>query len=224
MDTTGNHKNATSDKATSGGTGDVEFWDRHDPIMWANNSICIFSRTIGKKENTVRQQLREWLRDAEDKTKTGRASLDVTSCFGPLLCWILSLWPPGEKRLAIALDATTLSDRFTVLAISVVYRGCGIPVAWKIVYATKPVSWKPHWLSLLSDIGTHIPHDWFVIITTDRGLYADWLYKKIKSIGWHPFMRINQIGQFKLTGDHEWQSLNALVPQVGQSFQGVVTC
>ena len=129
-----------------------------------------------------------------------------------------------RRQGRIALDATTLSDRFTVLAICVVYRGCGIPVAWKIVEATKPGSWKPHWLSLLSDISTHIPHDWFVIVTTDRGLYADWLYKKIKSIGWHPFMRINQIGQFKLTGDQEWQSLNALVPQVGQSFQGMVTC
>lgn len=107
---------------------------------------------LGKKENTVRQQLREWYRDGEDKTKTGRATLDVTSCFSPLLSWILSLWPPGEKRLALAIDASTLSDRFTVLAISVVYRGCGIPIAWKIVEATKPGSWKPHWLSLLSHI------------------------------------------------------------------------
>ncbi|NJR18653.1 MAG: hypothetical protein HC785_25040 [Calothrix sp. CSU_2_0] len=29
---------------------------------------------------------------------TGRTSLDITSCFSPLLCWILSLWPEGEKR------------------------------------------------------------------------------------------------------------------------------
>lgn len=66
--------------------------------------------------------------------------------------------------------------------------------------------------------------DWFVIVTTDRGLYADWLYEKIQSLGWHPFMRINQIGQFKITGQDCWQSLNTLVPQVGQSFRGSVTC
>ena len=188
-------------------------------------TVSVFlAELLGKKENTVRQQLREWLRDAEDKTKTGRTSLDVTSCFSPLLYWVISLWPPGEKRLAIAADATTLSDRFTVLAISIVYRGCGIPIAWKIVEATKPGSWKPHWLSLLNHISTSIPNDWFVIVTTDRGLYADWMYKKIKSIGWHPFMRINQIGQFKLIGQDSWQSLNTLVPQVGQSFKGLVTC
>jgi hypothetical protein len=42
---------------------------------------------------------------------------------------VLSLWPADEPRLALALDATTLKKRFTVLAISVLYRGCAIPVA-----------------------------------------------------------------------------------------------
>ena len=95
-------------------------------------TVCVFlAKLLGKKENTLPQQLHEWYRDAEDKTKTRRATLDVTSCFSPLLCWILSLWASGEKRLALAADATTLSARFSILAISVVYRGCGIPVAWK---------------------------------------------------------------------------------------------
>ena len=37
---------------------------------------------------------------------------------------------------------------FTVLSINVLYRGSGIPVAWKIVKATEKGSWKPHWLEL----------------------------------------------------------------------------
>ncbi|WP_337886624.1 hypothetical protein [Fischerella thermalis] len=81
-------------------------------------TVSVFlAELLGKKENKVRQQLREWLRDAEDKTKTknGRATLEVTSCFSPLLSWILSLWPESQKRLALAADASTLSDRFTVL-------------------------------------------------------------------------------------------------------------
>lgn len=188
-------------------------------------TVSVFlAELLGKKENTVRQQLREWYRDGKDKTKTGRATLDITSCFSPLLCWILSLWPENEKRLALAADASTLSDRFTVLAISVVYRGCGIPIAWKIVEATKPGSWKPHWQALLSHVTDSVPADWFVIVTTDRGLYADWLYKQIQSIGWHPFMRINQIGQFKPQGIESWRPLNTLMPQVGQSWKGLVTC
>jgi hypothetical protein len=71
-------------------------------------TVSVFlAELLGKKENTVRQQLREWYRSAEDKTKTGRAELDITSCFNPLLLWILSLWTDGEKRLAFAADAST---------------------------------------------------------------------------------------------------------------------
>lgn len=71
---------------------------------------------VGKKENTVRQQLREWYKDARDKTKSrktedetkiGRTAIDVTTCFAPLMIWVLSLWPEGEKRLVLAADAST---------------------------------------------------------------------------------------------------------------------
>ncbi|MFW9257299.1 endonuclease [Nostoc sp. CALU 546] len=188
-------------------------------------TVSVFlAELLGKKENTIRQQLREWYRDAEDKTKTGRTSLDVTSCFSPLLSWILSLWPKGEKRLALAADASTLSDRFTVLAISIVYRGCGIPIAWKIVEATIPGSWKPHWEELFRHIDKTVPPDWFVIVTTDRGLYAEWLYQQILNCGWHPFMRINLQGQFQIKGTVSWLPLNTLVREVGQSFESLVTC
>lgn len=188
-------------------------------------TVSVFLATLlGKKENTLRQQLREWLRDGKDKKGDGRASLDVTTCFSPLLSWILSLWPVDEKRLALAADASTLSTRFTVLAISVVYRGVGIPVAWKIVTATEPGSWKPHWVELFDHIKNGVESDWFVIVATDRGLYADWLYHQIKSVGWHPFMRINQQGLFQHHQQKEWCLLNSLVPKVGDVWKGLVTC
>jgi hypothetical protein len=115
-------------------------------------TISVFlAQLLGKKENTVRQQLREGKRDSKDKkgkksvrhspgwdirASVAPISLDVTTCFGPLMRWILQGWPPTEKRLALAADASTLGQRFTVLVISVVYRRCGIPVAWKVVSAT----------------------------------------------------------------------------------------
>ena len=90
-------------------------------------TVSIFlAKLLAIKENTVRQRLREWLRDGEDKKGDRRKAIDVTSCFAPLLCWILSQWQPGEKRLALAMDATTLGQKFTVLAISVLYRGRAI--------------------------------------------------------------------------------------------------
>ena len=103
-----------------------------------------------KKEGTVLQRLRDWYLDAEEKSGDHRCDLDVTSCFGPLLRWIRRLWASHERRLALALDATTLGERWAVLAICVVIGGCAIPVAWKVVGAhgkrvLASVTSKPCW-------------------------------------------------------------------------------
>ena len=43
----------------------------------------------------------------------------------------------GVSPTGARLDASTLGQRFTILTISVVVRGCAIPVAWHIVEATR---------------------------------------------------------------------------------------
>jgi hypothetical protein len=73
---------------------------------------------LGRQEHTVRQQWRECCYEAAAKRGTARCALRVELCFVPLLAWVVSLWqgPPW----ALALDATTLGTRFTVLVVSVV--------------------------------------------------------------------------------------------------------
>ena len=137
---------------------------------------------LGQKDNTVRQRLREWYQEARAK-KTAqpgahRQGLDVTQCFVPLLQWVLSLWP-AEHRIALVLDASSLGARWVVLAMSVVYRGCAIPVAWVILPANTPGAWKPHWQALLTHLRHGIPADWCVLVLADRGLYARWLFQAI---------------------------------------------
>jgi hypothetical protein len=102
-----------------------------------------------------------------------------------------------SENLALALDATCIGQNFTVLSIHVLYRGCGVPVAWKIVKATEKGSWKPYWLELLSSLKGIVPHNWKVIVSADRGLYANWLYADIVALGWHPLLRINHQGQYR---------------------------
>ncbi|HJS20756.1 MAG TPA: hypothetical protein VJ785_18565 [Anaerolineales bacterium] len=97
---------------------------------------------LGIKENSVRQRLREWYYAKENKRGAGRCEVDVSQSFVPLLGWILSWWPANEKRLALAMDASSLGQRLVVLAISVVYRGCAIPVAWRVLPAIEKGSWK----------------------------------------------------------------------------------
>ncbi len=188
-------------------------------------TVAAFLATLlGQKENTLRQRLREWYWEAEAKQGPQRQSLAVQPCFAPLLQWILHWWEADEQRLALVLDATTLGQRFTVLALSVVYRGCAIPVAWKVVAATAPGAWKPHWLTLLTHLQASVPAGWTVIVLADRGLYADWLYHHIQHLGWHPFLRINRGGKFRRTAQSPYEWLRMLLPHVGTQWCGDVLC
>src|SRR5229473_96778 len=131
---------------------------------------------VDSSEQSLLQRLREWCYNADDKKGEKRCELDVSTCFGPLLQWILAWWPADQPRLALALDATTL---------------------------------KKHWT---------------VLVMSDRGLYAPWLYTKIVSLGWHPFMRINKQGHFRPQGESKFRSLATAAPSVGSAWCGVVDC
>jgi len=188
-------------------------------------TVAVFlAKLLNQKDNTVRQRLREWYQDAADKRGDQRQTLEVTTCFASLLRWILRWWDWKEQRLALALDATTLGQRFTVLVISVLYRSCAIPVAWVVVPATTPGKWKPHWLKLLALFKTSVPATWTVIVLADRGLYARWLYRQVQQVGWHPFFRINHGGKFRPCGHNSFQLLSTLVPTVDTQWCGHGTC
>ncbi len=188
-------------------------------------TVATFLATLlGTTYSAQRQQLREWCYDAADQRGSGRRAVDVSPCFAPLLGWVLALWPPGERRLALALDATTLGQRFTVLAISVVYRGCAIPVAWHIVPATAKGRWRPHWERLLTQVGAGVPDEWLVIVLADRGLYARWLFQAIVAPHWHPFLRINQQGHYRPVGQARFRPLAAVVQRGQGSWKGPVEC
>lgn len=188
-------------------------------------TIATFIATLlEKKENSVRQRLREWYWEADAKQGKHRQTLNVTVCFAPLVLWVLSLWPKGQKRLALAMDATTLKDTFVVLAISIVYRGCAIPVAWTVLEANTKGAWKPHWIDLFDKLQESVPSDWFVIVMADRGLYAKWLYLEIVGMNWHPFLRINLGGTYRPHSESNFRWLRFAAPRIGTSWCGRVIC
>src|SRR5581483_10173154 len=150
-----------------------------------------------------------------------RHALVVEPCFAALLAWIIGQW--SGQQLALALDATTLGDRFVVLAISVVYRGCAIPVAWAGVAGGQRGAWRPEWERLLAHLAGVVPTDWAVIVLADRGLYARWLFTTIVRLGWHPFLRVNLGGTFRPAGSAQFRSFRSFVPQTDQRWAGAGT-
>ena len=127
--------------------------------------------------SSVRQRLKEWYKSGAAKTRPGnkRASIEVESCFSSLLKWVIDLLPQSNQELRMAMDATNIGQNFTVLSINVLYRRCAIPVAWKVIKGTTKGSWKPHWKSLFQALKDIVPQHYLVIVSADRGLYADWL-------------------------------------------------
>jgi hypothetical protein len=107
-----------------------------------------------------------------------------------------------------------------VLAISVVYRGCAMPVAWTILLATQKHAWRREWLRMLRQLRPAIPASMTVIVLADRGLYARWLYGRIRRLGWHPFLRINAGGTFCPKGTTRFVPLSTLAPQPGTRWSG----
>jgi Transposase DDE domain len=181
----------------------------------------LLAKGLERKSNTVRQQLREWCYEVNAKRGGTRQELKVESCFAPLLAWVLKWWE--GTQLALAVDATTLGQRFVVLVVSVVYRGCAIPVAWTILPATEKHAWRGEWLRMLRQVRAVVPRRSCVIVLADRGLYARWLFQRIVRLGWHPLLRINTGGTFRPATSVHYRPLRSFVPQPGTQWGGTGT-
>jgi len=188
----------------------------------ALTGVSLFlAQGLERKSNTVRQQLRAFGYEAQAKRGGPRQAVNVESCVAPLLAWVLSWW--DGNQLALAVDATTLGQRFVVLVVSVGYRGCAIPVAWTVLPATEKHAWRGEWLRMLRQVRTVVPRRFFVIVLADRGLYARWLFQRIVRLGWHPLLRINTGGTFRPAKSVHYQPLCEFAPQPGAQWVGTGT-
>jgi hypothetical protein len=123
---------------------------------------------LDRKFNTVRQQLGEFCYEAQAKRGGPRQELQVETCFAPLVAWVLRWWE--GKQLAGALAATPWGQRFVVVVLSVLYRGCAIPVAWTVIPAGEKHGWRPEWLRMLRQVRAAVPRRFFVMVLAERGL------------------------------------------------------
>jgi hypothetical protein len=153
---------------------------------WALTAVSHMLATgMKRKEQTGRQQLREWDYDTPRKRGPKRPALPVETCFAPRRGWVVRGWQ--GTPLALAIDATPLGHRFVVLAVRVGYRGCAIPVAWVILSAGAKPAWRREWRRLLRRRHRAIPRAWTVSVLADRGLDAPWLFRRSTRLGWPPF-------------------------------------
>ena len=122
-----------------------------------------------------------------DRARPCRTELNVSLCFAPLLKWVLTWW--RSDRLALAIDPTVKGDDTAAIVISVLYRGCAIPVApypvrgrlWRILRAKRPGAWMDPIVELLQALAPAAPEEMTVIVLCDRGLNSPKLWRQIQA-------------------------------------------
>lgn len=183
-----------------------------------NAVIAALVPVTGEKRTTVRQYLREWLRDGADKAAACQSQVEVSACFVPLLRWVLSLW--RGRELPLAIDVTNLDDRLHALCVSVVYRGCAIPVAWHIMPGGKKGAWLPHLSRLLTTLAPAIPAELEVLVLMDGGLRSPTLWQAARKQGWQVIQRHEQTLAFRPDGWHTFHAASSVVREPGQAWVG----
>jgi hypothetical protein len=167
------------------------------------------------------KRLREWYLEAKAKKGAGTAGTGQhrrdwqPRTVAPwLLRWIVAGWP--HRQLVLALDPTNFQDRFHVLAISLLYRRCAVPVAWTVLRGGQPEAWEPHWERMLTQLAAQLGSGWQVLVLADRGAYSPRLFRCLLRLGWHPFLRIRAQGRFRPQGSRRWRDLAYWRLQPGQ--------
>jgi hypothetical protein len=172
--------------------------------------VTFLSGLLDCSYDTLRQRLRELTYASGDKRGDRRQEIVVRHCFAPLLGWVLSQFRGQQQQVVLALDATTLRNRFTILSISVVVGGCAIPVAWHIQEGGNKGSWNRIWRRLIQQLKPAVPRSWSVFALTDSGLYAKPLYRYLtQTCRWNVFMRSDlSQGLFKAHYSRRWRPIN----------------
>jgi hypothetical protein len=165
----------------------------------------------------MRQYLREWLYDGVDRAAPCQSALDVSTCFAPLLGWVLRWWQ--SEHLALAVDATYQGDRWVVLVVSVLYRSTAIPVAWHVLPANQRGAWMPALCGLLQTLAPAVPASMQVLVLSDRGLWSPRLWRCLRALGLHPLLRVRGETTFAPAGQTR-RAARTFIPGPGHAWVG----
>lgn len=103
--------------------------------------------------------------------------------YRPLVTKMLHEWT--GTTLYLALDTSQLRGRFTVVCLSLVYRGRALPVGWVVCASGSATVALARYQRLLAQVAECIPATSKVILLADRGFMDVQLMRIIRQLGWH---------------------------------------
>jgi len=108
--------------------------------------------------------------------------------YRPLVEKMLHDWTGSV--LYLALDTSQLWGRFTVVCLSLIYRGRALPVGWVVCASGSATVALARYQRLLAQVAECIPATSQVILLADRGFMDVQLMRIMRQLGWHFRIRI----------------------------------
>lgn len=108
--------------------------------------------------------------------------------YRPLVEEALQEW--AGVTIYLALDTSQLWGRFTIVCLSLVYRGRALPVGWVVCASGSATVSLARYQRMLAQVADCIPNNSKVILLADRGFMDLKLIRLMRQLGWHFRIRV----------------------------------
>ena len=132
--------------------------------------------------------------------------------YRPLVQKVLQQW--RGQTIYLALDTSQLWSRFTIVCLSLVYRGRALPVGWVVCASGSATVSLARYQRMLAQVAACIPDNSKVVLLADRGFMDVKLMRLMRQLGWHFRIRV-KLSVFIHRATKGKQKVKALMPPPG---------
>lgn len=108
--------------------------------------------------------------------------------YRPLVEKVLQEWK--GKTIYLALDTSQLWGRFTIVCVSIIYRGRALPAGWVVCASKSATVHLACYRRMLAQVDASIPESSKVVLLADRGFMDVKLMRTLRQLGWHFRIRV----------------------------------
>lgn len=169
--------------------------------QWASLTISSAQQAASRERRIYR-----WLHSKK---------VEPDALYQPLLQTALRDWQ--QHRLYVALDTTTLWGRFTVVYLSVIYRGRAVPIVWHVLRSSTAAVRLETVQPLMKQAAQYLPAGVEVVLLADRGFFKMGLFKTARDLHWHFRIRIKSVAWVSRPGQMPMLKVARLCPKPGEA-------
>jgi hypothetical protein len=163
---------------------------------------------IDAKKLSLVRQLRRFL---------ANEAVNARDWYHPRATWLIQSAASGGQ-INLIVDATKVTSRYQLLCVAIGYHRRALPIAWDWVPHAKGRSSTQQQLELLQYVESLIPDDCIVSLTGDSEFGSPDIVEQLQDWGWNYALRQQKNTKLLLKDDLEWQRVENIDLQPGDSY------